>query len=238
MTRPIVLVPGRLSPRAEGVRGRAIGSGRLAHDAVVRAGGQTLVLPPLPAFLDGLEGLIGRVDAVMLLGGGDVDPSAYGEPPRTDTLAGIVAEHDEVELAVVRLAVARDLPLLAICRGCQVLNVALGGSLHQDLGLLAGVDPASHRDAHHPVRVRAGSVVASAMGTLAFESGHSWHHQAVDRPGDGLEVVGRSHDGVVEAVERPRSRWTVGVQWHPEDDAERAPEQQRIFDAFVAAARH
>ena len=237
VSRPVVLVPGRLSDRAAGVRGTAIGSGRRAHEAVVRAGGQPLVLPPLPASLDGLPGLIGRVDAVMLLGGGDVDPSSYGEPSRTDALAGIVAEHDEVELAVARLAVARDLPVLAICRGCQVLNVALGGSLHQDLGLREGTDPASHRDAYHPIVLEEGSVVASAMGTTAFGSGHSWHHQAIDRPGDGLVVVGRAHDGVVEAVERAGARWSIGLQWHPEDDADRAPEQQRIFDAFVAAAQ-
>ena len=237
MSRPVVLVPGRLSDSAAGVRGAAIGSGRRAHEAVVRAGGQTLVLPPLPASLDGLTGLIGRVDAVMLLGGGDVDPSSYGEPSRTDTLAGIVAEHDEVELAVARFAVACDLPLLAICRGCQVLNVALGGSLYQDLGMREGADPASHRDAYHPIVLEERSTVASAMGTTGFGSGHSWHHQAIDRPGDGLVVVGRAHDGVVEAVERTGARWTVGVQWHPEDDAESVPEQQRIFDAFVAAAR-
>ena len=203
----------------------------------MRAGGQTIILPPLPASLDGLEGLIGRVDAVMLLGGGDVDPSTYGETSRTDTLAGIIPEHDEVELAVARLAVARDLPMLAICRGCQVLNVALGGSLHQDLGLREGTDPASHWDAHHPITLDEGSAVATAMGATVFQSGHSWHHQAIDRPGDGLMVVGRAHDGVVEAVERRGSRWTIGLQWHPEDDADQVPEQQRIFDSFVAAAR-
>lgn len=237
MARPVVLVPGRLSDHAAGVRGTAIGSGRRAHEAVVRAGGQTIVLPPLPATLDGLAALVGRVDAVMLLGGGDVDPTAYGEPPRTETLAGILAEHDEVELAVARLAVSRDLPVLAICRGCQVLNVALGGSLHQDLGMCGGTDPAAHRDAYHPIVIDAGSAVATAMGTTEFGSGHSWHHQAINRPGDGLAVVGRAHDGVVEAVELAGARWTVGVQWHPEDDAGSVPEQQRIFDAFVAAAR-
>jgi len=96
--------------------------------------------------------------------------------------------------------------MLAICWGCQVLNVELGGTLHQDLGMREGTDPASHRDAYHPIVLEECSTVASAMGVAEFGSGHSWHHQAIDRPGNGLVVVGRAHDGVVGAVERAGAR--------------------------------
>ena len=232
--RPVVLVPGRLSASADRVRGPAIGSGRLAHQAVVRAGGQTVVLPPLPDALNGLDRVLDSVDAVMLIGGGDVDPAEYGQGHRSATIGGVVAAHDEVEIAVARAAVERDLPVLAICRGCQVLNVALGGTLHQDLGELLG-DGSAHWDLYHTIDLEPGSRLAAAMGTVSFASGHSWHHQSVDRLGDGLVATGRAPDGVVEAVEHEGRRWVVGVQWHPEDDAESSAEQQRVFDAFVAA---
>ncbi len=232
--RPVILVPGRLSATADRVRGLAVGSGRLAHEAVVRAGGQTLVLPPLPGALDGLGRVLGSVDAVMLLGGGDVDPAAYGQDRATETIAGVVAAHDEVEIAVARAAVERDIPVLAICRGCQVLNVALGGTLHQHLGDVLG-DGSAHWDSYHSIDLDPGSRIAAAMGTASFASGHSWHHQSVDRLGDGLVATGRAPDGVVEAVEHAGRRWVVGVQWHPEDDAESSAEQQRVFGAFVAA---
>ncbi len=233
--RPVVLVPGRLSASADRVRGVAVGSGRLAHEAIVRAGGQTLVLPPMTGALDGLDRVLGAADAVMLLGGGDVDPAAYGQERRTGTISGVVPEHDEVEIAVARAAVARGLPVLAICRGCQVLNVALGGTLHQDLGELLG-DGSAHWDSYHAIDLEPGSRLAGAMGATSFATGHSWHHQSLDRIGDGLVVTGRAPDGVVEAVEHAGRRWVVGVQWHPEDDAASTAEQQRVFGAFVASA--
>ena len=168
-------------------------------------------------------------------GGGDVDPARYDESAHPST-AGIDDAHDDVEISLVRAALAADVPVLGICRGMQVLNVALGGSLRQDHSLV-GIDPTTHTDTYHDITVEPDSLLARALGTTRPERCHSWHHQAVARLGTDLRVVATAPDGTIEAIEHVRNTWVVGVQWHPEDDAASTPDQQRLFDEFVARAR-
>lgn len=231
---PFVLLPGRLSAEAKGVREEAIASGRRYSEAIARAGGIALTVPPLESTLPIIDSLVERADAVLLHGGGDLDPSLYSQQKSTDTIYGIVAEHDALELAIVRAAIALDKPVLAICRGIQVLNVALGGTLHQNL-VDTVTDSESHWNTYHPVEVTSGSRVAKAMGTTHPTGGHSYHHQSIDRVAEDLKVVALSEDLIIEAVEHRTAKWIVGVQWHPEDDAANDEQQQGLFNALVAA---
>jgi len=225
-----VLIVGRLSPEAKGVRGAAFAGGQTYFRAVERAGGMPLMVPPIPALVDRLPALIERVDGIVLHGGGDVDPRRYGEEVSADEVYGIVPEHDDVELAVVRAALDADLPTLAICRGMQVLNVALGGSLVQHIG------SEDHWFTHHPVSRTAGSRIAKAIQADTALRCHSVHHQSVARLGANLTLVGATDDGMPEAVEVNDARWVLGVQWHPEDTAAEDPQQQALFDELVTQA--
>lgn len=222
-----VLIVGRLSPESKGVRGESFAAGQRYFRAVERAGGVPLMLPPIPSLADRLDGIVGRVDAVVMHGGGDVDPRRYGQEPSADELYGIVPEHDEVELGVVRAALAADVPLLAICRGMQVLNVALGGDLVQHIG------SEDHWFVEHPVTLDGHSRLAAAIGTERPAACHSVHHQSIGRLGDGLTLVGRADDGMPEAMEVDGARWAVAVQWHPEDTADLDGQQQALFDALL-----
>lgn len=226
---PLVAISGRSSPAAERVRGAAYAAGQTYAQAVARAGGQPVIIPPEPRSFDHLARSIERLDALVLHGGGDVDPARYGEPASAEQLYGIVAEHDELEFRLVGAALAAGVPILAICRGLQVLNVALGGTLHQDIGSEA------HWRVLHPVDVEPDSVLARVLGTTRPAECHSVHHQILNAIAPSLRVVGRAADGTVEAVELPGARFVVGVQWHPEDTAATDPVQQALFDALVAA---
>jgi putative glutamine amidotransferase len=228
---PLVLVVGRVSPEAKNVRGLAFAAGRTYFHAVERAGGTPLMLPPIPELVDRIPALVERVDAIVLHGGGDVDPRRYGEEPTAEQLYGIVHEHDEVELAVVQAALVQEKPMLAICRGMQVLNVALGGTLQQHIG------SDDHWLTHHPVQVAAGSRLAKAIGGEVASSCHSVHHQAVAQLGSGLSLVASTADGMPEAVELDGASWTVAVQWHPEDTAGADGQQQALFDELIRQAR-
>jgi putative glutamine amidotransferase len=220
----LIAVPGRLRDDVKGARGGAVLVGRHYLSALARAGA-------VPALLDPSEpvdfpAVLPRFDGLLLLGGGDVDPDRYGASERHPEVDGIDERHDAFELAALRVALDLNLPVLAVCRGCQVLNVALGGTLRQHVD--------DHRGVLHPVSVVPGSRTEAAMGTSG-PSGWSRHHQVIDRVGDGL-VVTASADGLVEGVELP-DQWVVGVQWHPEDSAADDPAQQGLFDAFVAECR-
>jgi putative glutamine amidotransferase len=228
VSSPLVVIVGRLSPEAKGVRGEVFAAGRGYFHGVVRAGGTPVLLPPIPEALDRIGHLLDRADAVVMHGGGDIDPRHYGQELAADEVYGIVPEHDEVELAVAREAIERDLPMLAICRGMQVVNVALGGTLVQHIG------NERHWMQLHPVDVEADSHMAAAIGTTRFEACHSVHHQALDALGEGLRVVGRAPDGTLEAVEHTSARWLVAPQWHPEDTAATDPQQQALFDTLLA----
>ena len=228
---PHVLIVGRLSPESTNVRGEAFAAGQRYFRAVERAGGVPLMLPPIPALADRLPETIRRFDALVMHGGGDVDPRRYGEEPTAEQLYGIVDEHDEIELAVVRAALDADLPLLAICRGMQVLNVALGGTLVQHIG------NDDHWHTTTAVDRSPSATLAAPLGTRRVSACHSVHHQAIGLLGHGVEVVGRSDDDLPEAIEVPSARWAIALQWHPEDTADSDPQQQAIFDELLRQTR-
>ncbi|MCU1393582.1 MAG: peptidase [Ilumatobacteraceae bacterium] len=231
MPAPLIAIVGRLSPEAKNVRGEAFAMGQRYSRAIERAGGIPVMLPPIPALLDDrLETFLRRIDGLVFHGGGDVDPRRYGQELSAEQVYGIVAEHDEVELAVIRAAIALDLPLLALCRGLQVLNVACGGTLVQDMGT------ESHWLQYQPVELEAGSRLAKALGTEHPEHCHHVHHQAIDQLGDGLRIVGRAADGTPEAVELETATWIVATQWHPEDNAADDTTQQGAFDELIRRA--
>ncbi len=233
MTVALVAQPGRFAGDERGERDRSFLVRRAYAEAVHRAGGRLVVLPPIADRLEDLAEVLERMDGLLLHGGGDVDPVRYGAGHVHPEVAGVRFEHDEFELAAVRVALELERPILAVCRGHQVLNVALGGTLHQHLPDTGATVP--HRDAYHGVSVVAGTLLAEVVGGDRVV-GHSWHHQAVDRLGAGLVVSARADDGTVEAVEMP-GRWVLGVQWHPEDSAAGDPANQRLFDRFVTACR-
>jgi putative glutamine amidotransferase len=205
--------------------------------ALHRAGGQEAVLGPRR--IDGPEtdDVLDRFQGLLLIGGGDIDPAHYGEDPVPECY-GVDSEADLFEMRLVRGAIERGLPVLAICRGFQILNVATGGSLDQHItgrrGLVGHGIP-GERSETHEVRVEAGTWTAKALGTETVEVASS-HHQAAARLGDGLVVTGRAPDGIVEAMEHPEGSWVVAVQWHPERTAETDPAQQGLFDALVEHA--
>jgi putative glutamine amidotransferase len=207
--------------------------------SVARSGAAPVVLPPLPA--DHAAALLERVDGLLLSGGVDVDPALYGQP-RHPKLGRVDRERDDFELALAREALRRDLPILAICRGQQLLNVATGGTLYQDLpsqleGALGHEAAGRRTRLSHPVEVTPGSKLAEILGPGPL-SVNSFHHQAVERLGDGLVVSGRSPaDGVIEAVEMNGRSFVVAVQWHPESFWNEAVSFQALFDAHVAACR-
>jgi putative glutamine amidotransferase len=203
-------------------------------DAVVRAGGQPVIVNDAR---DPKE-LLARVDALVLTGGPDLDPARYGEAAHP-SVYGVDAADDDFECSLTEAALVRSVPTLAICRGIQVLNVARGGTLYQhiadDPGVPAHGEPGVLDGARrHDVTLDADSLVADVMGeTRVTASCH--HHQAIAELGDGLRVVGRAKDGIVEALEIDGA-FLLAVQWHPEDTAEDDPAQQRLFDALVRRA--
>ena len=228
MTQPLIAIPGRHSPEATGQRTAVVAGGRLYVDAVQRAGGLPVLIPPTDDVAL-IAATIARCDGMVLLGGGDVSPISYNETEHA-RLYGVDEFLDQFEIAAVREALALDIPILAICRGHQVLNVALGGTLVQHLETTQ-----EHRDTMHPVAMASGSRIANAMGTTE-PLVHSFHHQAIDRLAEQLTVVGTFHDGTIEAVEHVSASWVVGVQWHPEDTAANDSTQQGLFNALVAHA--
>ncbi len=203
--------------------------------AVARAGGVPVLLPPhTPSW----ERWLDAVDGVVISGGADVEPSHYGQAAGPDTQQPHPAR-DTTELGLAASIVERHMPALFVCRGVQVLNVALGGTLHQHIPSLDIGD--IHRDgqgqwAYHGVDVKPDSRVVTALGEHSAPS-CSGHHQALDRVADRLAVTARAPDGLVEAVELEGAAWIVGVQWHPEVTAERDPSQQALFDELVRAAQ-
>jgi putative glutamine amidotransferase len=190
--------------------------------AVQRAGGLALLIPPDDQLTAEPDEVLERVDALLLAGGADIDPAAYGAEPHAQT-QGTVPERDEFEIALARRALERDLPLLGICRGMQLINVAAGGTLVQHLPDAFGHgdhrrSPGSFDDADHDVRLTPGSLAARAAGE-EHHGTKSHHHQGVAELGRGLQVTGWSTlDDLPEAIEAPACRFALGVQWHPEAD--------------------
>lgn len=227
--KPLVLIPGRHSEKAAGHRTAVVSSGRFYTDAIERAGGIALVLPPT-SNLDVVRQATKRCDGFVFLGGGDVSPTTYGQQQTSD-LYGVNESLDAFELLVLSQAIELDKPILAICRGHQILNVALGGTLIQHLDTTS-----DHRDTMHEVELHHNSHIAVAMGTTC-PTVHSFHHQAIKQLATDLLVVGTHKDGTIEAVQHKTKRWIVGVQWHPEDTAQTDIQQQKLFDELVLRAQ-
>jgi putative glutamine amidotransferase len=187
-----------------------------------------------------VEELLQPFAGVVLLGGGDVDPSRYHQKPHPEVY-GIEPDRDDLEFDLARRALDLGLPLLAICRGLQVVNVLLGGTLIQHLPDVPGTGAHGRpttdgAPALHKVIVEPGSRLAAAIGgATVIENCTSIHHQAADQVAPGLVVTGRSPDGVVEALETAPGGWMLAIQWHPERTAAVDPVQQAIFDAFALA---
>lgn len=191
---------------------------QLFVEAVQRAGGIALLLPPDASFADrGAEKVLSAVDGLLLTGGPDVDASLYGAEPAAEH-EGSRIERDRSELALIDAAIERDLPLLAVCRGMQLLNVARGGTLVQDLPSYHRPNPGSFEGSEHDVRLAEGSLAAAVTGEL-LHSAMQHHHQGVDRIGEGLTVTAWAvADDFPEAIELADRRFVLGVQWHPEAD--------------------
>ena len=203
--------------------------------AVRRAGAVPVVIPPAETDLDGL---LARLDGVVLAGGGDIDPARYGAAERHETIDFVDHARDELELALAQRVLDEGVPTLAVCRGLQVVNVALGGTLHQHLPEAVGSDVPHRQEPkwghRHVVEAEVGSLVAETMGAHQVEPA-CWHHQGIDRPGVGLSITAWGADGVIEAVELAGHPWLVAVQWHPEMTADEDATQQALFDGLVQA---
>lgn len=204
--------------------------------AVLRAGGVPLLLPT--AAPDDADCWLDAIQGLVLIGGGDIDPASYGADPH-DTIYNMDTDRDACEFDIARRVLERQLPTLAICRGMQVVNVVLGGTLHRHLPDVVGqrvLHRAPPRETiRHDVDVDADTLIAAAMGEARVGI-VSWHHQAVDRLGEGLRAVAWSADGVVEAVELDGNPNLLAVQWHPELSAADDPTQQGLFDRLIVLA--
>jgi putative glutamine amidotransferase len=220
------------------------------HRPLLDAGGLPMALPQL---VDAIGPALDAVDAIVLAPGRDIDPSRYGQPPHA-LLAATEPQRDRFELTLVKAALARGMPILGMCRGVQVLNVALGGTLVQDVSLVAAGHPSDPGwvrwkeveaasvaglpvppHPRHEISIASDSLLARALGTTTIEVS-SFHHQAIDRVGDGLEVVARSvPDGLPEAVELP-GRPVLAVQWELQEEWRVDPRCSAVFDWFVGAA--
>ena len=196
--------------------------------AVERAGGRPLLVPPVE---NGIDETLDALDAIIFSGGGDLDPETYGADAHPETNE-VSRARDSAELALLQAALGRDMPVLAVCRGSQVLNVARGGDLVQHLPEIVGHDRHRHEEgmmADHEVRVEGGSRLGSILGDSAPVK--SSHHQGFGRIGEGLRESAWAEDGTIEAVEDPSHRFALGVLWHPEEG-----EDYALFAALVEEA--
>lgn len=236
--RPLIVIPARFSQSASALRYGAEVTSRNLVEGVWAAGGEPLVLHPHApggvADLDEVAGRLELADGVLLPGGGDLGAHWSGQEPHP-TLYDVDDEQDAFDLAIAKVALARGLPLLAVCRGLQVVNAALGGTVVQDMDELYG-EGRHHRHRVHLTSVAPGSALSGVVGEKVEVS--CYHHQCLDRLGAGLRVVATAEDGVVEAVELDGAAgWFLGVQWHPEDTWAQSPEQLAVLQALVDASR-
>ncbi len=236
--RPRVVVPSRFAESTSALRYAADVTSRNLVAAVYAAGGEPLMThPSAPGGTVPLEEVRDRLsvaDAVLLPGGGDVAARWFGQDEH-DSLYDVDVEQDAFDLAVAEVCLADGVPLLAVCRGLQVVTALRGGRLVQDMDAAWG-PMRHHRHRVHRIEVEPGSLLAEEVGTTVEAS--CYHHQCIDDPGQGVAVVARAEEGVVEAVEIPDAAgWFLGVQWHPEDTWPRDPQQLGLFGALVEAGR-
>jgi putative glutamine amidotransferase len=241
MAGPLIGITTSIAPAGTSPE-RAVLNGAYIQ-AVQRAGGVPVILPPqLEA--EQLDSLLGLVDGVVLSGGGDVGPSLYTLEAAHPTVTGVSPERDRAEAAVIQRVLADQKPLFAICRGMQVLNVVLGGTLYQDIASTIGEEITHQQtdagfgrgDVTHTVEVRSGTLLANLVGPGRIAV-NSMHHQSLRALGSHLVVSARAQDGVIEAVEAPAlGRFVLGVQWHPEELAELSDGARALFRGLVEAA--
>lgn len=242
MPRPLIAIAGRLAAAGRVSRSEISFAGRVYLDAVLRAGGEPLTLSPREMRHDDALDVLSRFQGLVLMGGSDVDPHLYGQH-RQPHVYGVNSHQDHFEMALVHAAIEMKLPTLAICRGIQLVNVALGGTLYQHIGDLPGIVahapekfPAGQDYVLHEVEVTPHTRLARALGATSVRVA-SFHHQGLDVVAPQLRVVARSADGLVEGLEHTASdQWLIGVQWHPEDTAAVDPHQQALYDALVSQA--
>lgn len=209
--------------------------------ALTAAGALPVIVPIEPPPAD-LRGIFDRLDGVLLTGGGDIEPVEYNDTPINDTLSGVKPVRDKAELLFSQWAVEADKPIIGICRGIQVLNVALGGNLYQDIPAQFetdvlhdsyGIHPMDHYT--HTVNIEPGSRLAAIVGKTEMPT-NSRHHQSLKDLGEGLVVTATTPDSIIEAVERPQSQYCLAVQWHPESFSVKDPAMHALFTSFVEAA--
>ena len=208
---------------------------KVYFEAVTRAGGIAVLLPPQPVDATVADRVLDSLDGLIITGGKDVDPARYGQEPHATTDEPR-PDRDAWEDALLTAAIDRGLPFLGICRGLQVLNVSLGGTLHQHLPDVIGstrYNAGYGRFSENAVEVHAGTVTGDLLDDAAALAVHSYHHQAVDELADGLVVSARSDDGTIQAVELAAVPFGVAVQWHPEENAD----DLRLFAGLVEAAQ-
>ena len=205
-------------------------------DAVRRAGGLAVLIPPGDA---APAEILARLDGMIFTGGGDVAPALYGGQEH-EAIYMVDPGRDAAESELILSAAARGMPVMCVCRGVQILNVALGGTLHGHLPDVVG-EETLHRapprePVSHSVQIEPDTLLAGLVGGTECNV-ESWHHQAVDKPGRGLRAVARAADGVIEAVAHESHPWLIAVQWHPELTAATDPRQQALFDGLVRRCR-
>jgi putative glutamine amidotransferase len=227
--RPLVLVPARWAGVIEGRERPGVFAPRSLVDAISRAGGEPVLV--WPDTQERADALVATADAVVLQGGDDLDLRPFGIPAVHPRETHSPAEQDAADVAVARAAAAAGLPVLAICRGMQVLSIVLGGTIHQHYEETS----VPHGNNSHDIDVAPGTLLEEVMGA-GRRSGWSNHHQACDRLAGGMVLSATTTDGCVEAFES-RDANILAVQWHPEVDAARVPHQQALFDWLVEAAR-
>lgn len=208
-------------------------------EAISACGGAPLLIPSAQN-VQSLTAILGRLSGLLLSGGPDIHPRFYGEEPR-EGLGEVDEGLDRMELEIARMAYEKEVPILAVCRGIQTLNVALGGSLYQDLpsqveGAINHSPKVDKAVLTHPVQIEKGTVLFRVLG-----KGKIWvngkHHQAIKEVASGLTVTARAPDGVIEGVEASSKPFVLGVQWHPEGTWKVDPPSKKLFRAFVQAAK-
>lgn len=236
--RPVIGIPCFAAERA-GTNRPIYGNNQSYIRAVDEAGGVPVLLPPLADPVS-RAAIRARLDGLLLTGGGDLDPALYGEE-RIPECGEIEAERDEPELDIARWALDSGVPLLGVCRGMQLLNVLRGGTLYQDITAQRPHSPRHDRTDHprvwraHDISINPTSRLAGILGTT-HQVVNSLHHQAVNRVGDGIEIIGWSEDGIAEAMEIPGVPFAIAVQYHPEELVADDEASRRLFAAFVQAA--
>ncbi|MDP4586242.1 MAG: type 1 glutamine amidotransferase [Microbacteriaceae bacterium] len=223
--RPRIAIVARFAESTSATRFEAIVTARRLAEAVWAAGGEPLTLLAVDDS-DWSERLDG-IDGVLMPGGADIDPQNYGQDPLSDELYGIDPMQDSVDIGLIRYVVAKGIPLLAICRGMQITNVALGGTLVQHM---------NQPHLHHVASVTVDAHADELGLSNATVNASCYHHQAIDRVADGLTVIAHAAEGHIEAVKIESAGWAFGVQWHPEDNYDTERGQLEIFERFVRAA--